>query len=277
MNTMIQWIAEPISYPFMQHAFIAAGMIGVVCAVLSCFLVLKGWSLMGDAVSHAVLPGIAVAEVLGFALPVGAFISGLVCALLTGFIGENSRLKEDTVMGIVFSGMFALGILMIANIETDKHLMHIITGNLLGITTAELIQTVVISAGVLLVMALKWKDFLLYIFDASHARVVGLSVRTLRYSLLIMLALSIVASIQAVGVVMVISLLIAPGITGFVLTKRFSRMMLIAIVSSVIAALSGVIVSFHWDASTAACIVLAQALLFILALAVKNIGRLLQF
>lgn len=271
MNTVIQWIIEPMSYPFMQNAFIAASMIGVVCAVLSCFLVLKGWSLMGDAVSHAVLPGIAIAEVLGLALPIGAFISGLACALLTGFISENSRLKEDTVMGVVFSSMFALGILMVASIETDKHLLHIITGNLLGITTEELVQTLVISILVLLVMALKWKDFLLYIFDASHARVVGLPVKSLRYLLLIMLALSIVASIQAVGVIMVIALLIAPGITGFVLTKRFSRMLMIAIVTSVVAAISGVIVSFHLDASTAACIVLMQALLFVLALVINNI------
>lgn len=271
MNTVIQWIIEPMSYPFMQNAFIAASMIGVVCAVLSCFLVLKGWSLMGDAVSHAVLPGIAIAEVLGLALPIGAFISGLACALLTGFISENSRLKEDTVMGVVFSSMFALGILMVASIETDKHLLHIITGNLLGITTEELVQTLVISILVLLIMALKWKDFLLYIFDASHARVVGLPVKPLRYLLLIMLALSIVASIQAVGVIMVIALLIAPGITGFVLTKRFSRMLMIAIVTSVVAAISGVIVSFHLDASTAACIVLVQALLFVLALVINNI------
>ncbi len=198
---------------------------------------------MGDAVSHAVLPGIAIAEVVGFAYPIGAFLSGLLCAVLTGFIGENSRLKEDTVMGIVFSGMFALGLLMVAQIETDVHLLHIVQGNLLGITPQELSQTLVISGVVLVVMALKWKDFLLYAFDASHARVVGLSNRLLHYALLILLALTIVAAIQAVGVIMVVALLVAPGITGFVLCKRFSTMLIVAILSAAIAAVFGVIIS----------------------------------
>lgn len=276
MNTLQQWFVSPLNFEFMQNALIAAVVISVVCAVLSCFLVLKGWSLMGDAVSHAVLPGIAVAEVLSFAHPIGAFISGLACAVFTGFIREHSRIKEDTVMGIVFSGMFAIGILLIASIETDKHLMHIIMGNLLGITSAELTQTLIISGLVLLVMILKWKDFLLFTFDHSHARVIGLPTRILHYGLLIMLALTIVASIQAVGVIMVISLLIAPGITGFVLTKRFSHMLIIGVVSSVIAAVFGVIVSYHLDASTAACIVLAQSLLFSLALIGRNAVRLVN-
>lgn len=276
MSTLQHWFIAPLNFEFMQNALIAAIVIGVVCAVLSCFLVLKGWSLMGDAVSHAVLPGIAIAEVLSFAHPIGAFISGLACAVFTGFIREHSRIKEDTVMGIVFSGMFALGILLISSIETDKHLMHIITGNLLGITPAELTQTMVISGIVLLVMALKWKDFLLFTFDTSHARVIGLPTRILHYSLLIMLALTIVASIQAVGVIMVISLLIAPGITGFVLTKRFSRMLIVAVFSAVIASVVGVIISYHLDASTAACIVLAQSCLFLLALVGKNGIRLVS-
>lgn len=276
MSTLQTWFVEPLSYPFMQHAMIAAVLIGAVCAALSCFLVLRGWSLMGDAVSHAVLPGIAVAEVMGFAHPIGAFISGLACAVLTGFIGENSRLKEDTVMGIVFSGMFALGLLMVSQIETDVHLLHIIQGNLLGITMHELLQTAVISSIVLLVIALKWKDFLLYSFDVSHARVVGLPNGFLHYSLLIMLSLTIVASIQAVGVVLVIALLIAPGIIGFVLTKRFSTMMILAILSSVFSAIFGVLISFHTDSSTSACIVLMNALLFVLALIAKNIRKLLR-
>ncbi|PIE44890.1 MAG: iron ABC transporter permease [Gammaproteobacteria bacterium] len=266
-----EWFVVPLNFGFMQNALLASCVIGIVCAILSCFLVLKGWSLMGDAVSHAVLPGIAIAEVIGFSHPIGAFISGLMCAVFTGFIDENSRLKQDTVMGIVFSGMFALGILMIASIETDKHLMHVIMGNLLGITRAELNQTLMISGLVVVVMMLKWKDFLLYAFDASHARVVGLPTKILHYSLLIMLALTIVAAIQAVGVIMVVSLLIAPGITGFILTKRFSTMLIIAIVVSVIAATMGVVVSFHIDASTAACIVLAQSLLFALAFVIKKL------
>lgn len=269
MTDLFNYVIEPLSYPFMQNALLAACVIGVVCAILSCFLVLRGWALMGDAVSHAVLPGIAIAEVIGIAHPIGAFFSGLICAALTGFVSENSRLKEDAVMGIVFSGMFALGLLMVAKIQTSVHLLHIIQGNLMGITPDEMRQTVIISAIVIVVMGLKWKDFLLYCFDASHARVVGLPIKTLHYSLLIMLSLTIVAAIQAVGVIMVVALLIAPGITGFVLTKRFSTMLIIAIVSSVLAALIGVIISFHSDAATAACIVLVQALFFVIALVIR--------
>ncbi len=266
----LQWFIEPLSYPFMQNALLAACIIGLVCAILSCFLVLRGWSLMGDAVSHAVLPGIAVAELVGIAHPIGAFVSGLACAIFTGFIGENSRLKEDTVMGIVFSGMFALGIFMVSRIKTTVHLDHIIQGNLLGITPTELMQTTIVSGIVIIVMALKWKDFLLYSFDASHARVIGLSTRLLHYSLLIMLALTIVAAIQAVGVIMVVALLIGPGITGFVLSKRFSMMMLIAMVASMLSAVFGTIVSFHINGSPAACIVLLQSLFFVLALIIKQ-------
>lgn len=275
-QTLYSWLIEPLSFPFMQNALIAGVIIGVVCAVLSCYLVLRGWSLMGDAVSHAVLPGIAIAEVIGFAHPIGAFLSGLLCAVLTGFIGEHSRLKEDTVMGIVFSGMFAIGLLMVSRIQTEVHLLHIIQGNLLGITPNELTQTAIISGIVMLVMMMKWKDFLLYSFDPSHSRIVGLPNKLLHYTLLIMLAMTIVAAIQAVGVVMVVALLIAPGITGYVLTKQFHQMMIIAIISSVLATTSGVIISYHTDSSTAACIVLFQSLLFVLALLVKKQGAMLK-
>lgn len=273
MDALYVFFIQPFSFEFMAMALYAAIVIGVVCAILSCFLVLKGWSLMGDAVAHAVLPGIALAEVIGFAHPIGAFISGFFCAISTGFIREHSRIKEDTVMGIVFSGMFAFGILMISQIETDKHLMHIIKGNLLGISPAEFQQTMIISAIVIVVMLLKWKDFMLYSFDAAHARVVGLPVRQLHYALLILLALTIVASIQAVGVIMVVSLLVAPGITAFVLTKRFSQMIVIAIVVSVVSAVMGTLISFHLNASTAASIVLVQSSIFVVALTLRNIIR----
>ncbi|PIE44664.1 MAG: iron ABC transporter permease [Gammaproteobacteria bacterium] len=273
MDTLYAWFIYPFSFEFMQTALYAAVVIGVVCAILSCFLVLKGWSLMGDAVAHAVLPGIAVAEIIGFAHPIGAVISGFICAIATGFICENSRLKEDTVMGIVFSGMFAAGILMISQIQTDKHLMHIIKGNLLGISQTEFNQIVIISALVIIIMALKWKDFMLYCFDMAHARVVGLPVRGLHYALLTLLALTIVAAIQAVGVIMVVSLLVAPGITAFVLTKSFSRMMMIAIAVSVTASVSGTLISFHLDASPAASIVLVQSFIFTLVLMLRNIAR----
>ncbi|MBS9777849.1 MAG: metal ABC transporter permease [Gammaproteobacteria bacterium] len=273
MQFLYELLIEPFNYEYIRMALYAAIVIGVVCAILSCFLVLKGWSLMGDAVAHAVLPGIALAEVIGFAHPIGAFVSGFFCAISTGFIKENSRIKEDTVMGIVFSGMFALGILMIASIETDKHLMHIIKGNLLGIHHSEFIQTMVISAVVIVVMIVKWKDFMLYCFDSAHARVIGMPVRQLHYGLLTLLAMTIVASIQAVGVIMVVSLLVAPGITAYVLTKRFSRMIMIAIVVSVTASVLGTLISVHLNASTAASIVLVQSAIFTIALTLRNLVR----
>ncbi|MBD1558094.1 metal ABC transporter permease [Vibrio sp. S9_S30] len=266
MEALISWLIEPFQYPFMMRALWAGLAVGSVCAILSCYLVLKGWSLMGDAISHAVLPGIVVAYVMGIALPIGAFVSGLACALLTGYIKENSRVKEDTVMGIVFSGMFALGLVMFAKIETDQHLLHILFGNMLGISDFEFWQTVVISVIVFCVMIAFRHDFLLYCFDKSHARVVGLPVTLLHYGLLIMLALTIVATIQAVGVIMVVAMLVSPGITAFVLTKKFTHMLIIALFVSIGSTLVGTLISFHIDGATSACIVLVQAFCFIIAL-----------
>ncbi len=192
-----EWVTIPLSYPFMVRALAVAVLVGAVCAVLSCYLVLKGWSLMGDAISHAVLPGIVLAFILGLPLAVGAFAAGLSCAVLTGYLKENSRLKEDTVMGIVFSGMFALGLVMFTKVETDQHLNHILFGNLLGVSLRDLIETAVVAGGVLLAVLVKRRDLLLYCFDPYHARVIGLRVRVLHYGLLVLLSLTIVASMQA--------------------------------------------------------------------------------
>ena len=165
---------DPFAFPFMQRAMFAAILTGAVCAVLSCFLVLKGWSLMGDAISHAVLPGIVLAFVMGIPLIIGAFISGLFCAFATGYLKEHSRIKEDTVMGIVFSGMFALGLVLFTRIDTEQHLTHILFGNILGITQAELRQTLIIAGLTMVVLMVKYKDFMLYCFDPNQARVIGL-------------------------------------------------------------------------------------------------------
>lgn len=271
MDSFWQVIITPLQFPFMQNALLAATVVGVVCAILSCFLVLKGWSLMGDAVSHAVLPGIAMAEIIGLPHTLGAFSSGIFSALFTGYIRENSRLNEDTIMGIVFSGLFALGILMVTQIETDQHLLHIIRGNLLGISQAELMETLIICGIVILIVGLKWKDFMLYCFDISHARVIGLPTQLIHYLLLTLLALTIVAAIQAVGVIMVIALLISPGITGFLLTKSFATLLVTAVAVAVISAFIGTISSFYLDASTAACIVLVQSMFVLLALLIRVI------
>ncbi len=260
----------------MQNALITALAVGLVCAVLSCYLILKGWALMGDAISHAVLPGIVIAYVLGAPLFMGAFVSGLGCALLTGFIKQHSRIKEDSVMGIIFAGMFAFGLLLFAKVETDQHLNHILFGDLMGIRPQDQMQAMIIAALVLAVFIFKWRDFLLYCFDASHARVAALPVNLLHYSLLAMLALTIVASIQAVGVIMVIAMLVAPGITAFILTKQFSKMLIIAVSVSLLSSFFGVIISFYLDGATSACIVLFQSLLFCVVLITKRIALMLD-
>lgn len=265
MSGALAWITLPLSYPFMQRALIVAVLVGAVCAVLSCYLVLRGWSLMGDAVSHAVLPGIVIAYAIGLPLGVGAFVAGLACALFTGYLKENSRVKEDTVMGIVFSGMFGFGLVLFTKVETDQHLNHILFGNMLGVTVQDLIETGIIAGLTLLVVALKRRDLLLYCFDPNHARAIGLPVRVLHYGLLIFLSLTIVASLKAVGIILVIAMLVAPGAIAYLLTDSFERMLLIATAVAVGSSALGTLMSFHIDGATGACIVLIQMAVFVLA------------
>jgi manganese/iron transport system permease protein len=265
MTTLVDWIVGPLSYPFMQRALGVSLLVAAVCAVLSCYLVLKGWSLMGDAISHAVLPGIVIAYVLGVPLAIGAFAAGLSCALFTGYLKENSRVKEDTVMGIVFSGMFGFGLVLFTKIETDQHLNHILFGNVLGVSVRDLVETAIIAGGTLIIVLLKRRDLLLYCFDPNQARAVGLPVRVLHYGLLILLSVTIVSALKAVGIILVIAMLIAPGATAYLLTDRFERMLLIAVVVAIASAALGTIISFHMDAATGAAIVLVQATVFVLA------------
>jgi manganese/iron transport system permease protein len=265
MTAALDWITVPLSYPFMQRALIVSVMVGAVCAVLSCYLVLKGWSLMGDAISHAVLPGIVIAYVVGLPLAVGAFAAGLSCALLTGYLKENSRVKEDTVMGIVFSGMFGFGLVIFTKVETDQHLNHILFGNVLGVSARDLVETAIIAGGTLLIVLLKRRDFLLYCFDPNHARAIGLPVRLLHYGLLILLSLTIVGALKAVGIILVIAMLVAPGAIAYVLTDSFERMLTIAFAVATASSALGTIVSFHIDGATGACIVLIQFAMFVLA------------
>lgn len=266
MQIIWSWFSEPLAFPFMQHALITALTVAVVCAVLSCYLVLKGWSLMGDAISHAVLPGIVIAFLLGIPLAIGAFVSGIFCALSVGYLKENSRIKEDTAMGIVFSGMFALGLVLFSKIETSQHLMHILFGNLLGVSPQELAQTLIISLVIFLIILVKRRDFLLYCFDPSHARVAGLSIKGLHYGLLMLLALAIISAMQVVGIILVVAMLISPGITAYLLTHRFDKMLMIALACSLVSTLIGTLLSYHIDAATGPCIILLQALFFLCAL-----------
>lgn len=270
------YLTEPLSHPFMQHALLSAVVVGAVCAVLSCYVVLKGWSLMGDAISHAIFPGVVVAVWAGLPLSLGAFVAGIFCAVSVGFLKNNTRIKEDTLMGIVFAGMFALGLVLFTKVDTDQHLKHILFGNLLGISKQMLYQTLAICGVILLAVMLKAKDLLLYCFDPSHTRVSGLSPRFLHYGLLVLLSATIVVAMQAVGVILVVAMLISPGITAFVLCRRFSTMLLVAVTSSCLTSFLGVIISFHLDSATGATIVLLQAVVFVLAVSVAKFKTRLQ-
>ncbi len=264
--TYIAYIAEPLSYDFMQRALLISLLIGIICSIFSCFLILKGWSLMGDAVSHAVLPGLALAYISGIPLAIGAFIAGLFCSIATGYLKYNSRVKEDAVMGIIFSGMFAFGLVLLTHIQSDIHLLHILFGNVLGISQSDLLWTGSIVLLCSAIMIIKRRDFALYCFDKTYAHVIGLPVRTLHFGLLILLSLTIVSALKAAGIIMVIAMLIAPGATGFLLSRSFDRMLAIAITTSIISSIAGIIISYHIDSATSPLIVVIQSVIFISAL-----------
>jgi len=262
----------PFQFAFMQNAFLIALIVSVPSALLSCFLVMKGWALMGDAVSHAVLPGIVLAYILGAPLIIGAFIAGMACALTTGYLSANCRVKQDTVMGVVFSGMFGLGIVLYVSIETNAHLDHILFGNILGVEPHELWTASIISIGVSLMLILKWKDWLLHSFDPIQARTSGLRVNFLHYGLLAALSLTIIAILSAAGLILAISLLIAPGAISFLLVRKFSTMLWVSVIICGSSMLSGTYISFFLDSAPAPTIVLVMTILFITALAKKQIN-----
>lgn len=247
----------------MQQAFLMAIVMAVPAAILSCFLILKSWALMGDAISHAVLPGIVLAYLAGLPIAVGAFFAGLVCAASTGYLSENSRVREDTIMGVVFSGMFAIGLVLYTSIQTDLHLDHILFGDILGVSWRDLAETSVISFVVTLVVIAKRKDLLLHAFDEGQANAIGLPVKALHYGLLIALSLTIVAALEAVGIILAIAILIAPGAIALLLAKRFDRMLLIAVAVALFSSFAGVYLSFFLDSAPAPTIVLVMTIIFI--------------
>ena len=220
---------------------------------------------MGDAVSHAVLPGIVLAYVAGLPLAIGAFAAGMSCALGVGYLKENSRIKEDTLLGVVFSGMFGLGIVLMTKIETDVHLDHILFGNMLGVSDSEMIETGAIALVVCGALLAKWRDLLLHAFDPQQARAIGLRTRWLHYGLLCILALTIVGALRATGIILTIAMLIAPGAIAFLVTDRFARMLPIAVVVAVGATILGVWLSFFLDSAPAPTIVLLLTAIFIAA------------
>ena len=263
-------LLQPFTFDFMLRATVIALLVAIPTAILSCFLVLKGWSLMGDAVAHAVLPGVILAYLLGFPYIIGAFIAGMLCAVTTGFISENSRLKEDTVMGVVFSSMFALGIVMMSKIESEVHLDHILFGDILGITGTDILITGVITLFSLLFLIIKGKDLVLYIFDLQHARAIGIPIRVLHYCLLALLSITIVSALKAVGMILVIASLIAPGAIAYLITNRFKNMILISLIINSLCAVAGVYASFFIDSAPAPTIVVMLTIVFVIVFTAKT-------
>ncbi|MBA3326207.1 MAG: metal ABC transporter permease [Rhodobacteraceae bacterium] len=250
----------------MQRAFVVTLVVAAPMALLSCFLVLRGWSLMGDAISHAVLPGIVLAYWLAIPLAIGAFAAGMFCAVAIGFLKENSRIKEDTVMGIVFSGMFGLGIVLYVRTVTDVHLDHILFGDPLGIAWRDVAESAAIAALVTVAVLLRRRDLLVYAFDAQHARAIGLPVRLLHYGFLALVSLTVVAALQAVGIILAIALLIGPGATAFLWVRSFGAMLAVASVVASLAAVAGVYASFWLDSAPGPTVVLAMTALFVASL-----------
>ena len=259
------FLLEPLSHDFMRRAILISSLVAAVCGFLSSFLTLKGWALMGDAVSHAVMPGVVVAYALGVPFSLGAFIFGVGSVTLIGFIKQKSRVKEDTVIGLVFTGFFALGIVLVSKIRSNIDLMHILFGSPLGISLSDIKQTILISLLVVTILSIFRKDLMLYCFDPRHAKTVGINVVFLHYLLLTCLSLSAVVGLQTVGIVLVVAMLITPGATAYLLTDQFDKMLLLATFSSIVSSVLGIYISYWFDLETGGSIVLVQTFIFLFA------------
>jgi manganese/iron transport system permease protein len=262
MNT---WLT-PFQYDYMLTALWTSTLIGGVCGLLSGFITLKGWSLMGDALSHAVVPGVALAYLAGLPFSVGAFTSGLLAAGAMALVKMKTPVREDAVIGIVFTSFFALGLLLISLFPSRVDLKSIIFGNILGIAPADVLQVVIVSAICLLVIALKWRDLLLFCFDPSQARALGLPVGFLHVLLLLLLSATAVAALQAVGAILVIAVLVTPGATAYLLTDRFGVLLLLGAAIGAGTAFVGAYASYFLNGETGGCIVTLQTLVFLGAL-----------
>lgn len=260
--TLLDLLWEPLQYEFMVRALTTTVIAAIVCAVLSCWLVLVGWSLMGDAVSHAVLPGVVLAYVFGAPFAIGALVFGFLAVALIGLIRGTSRVKEDAAIGIVFTTLFALGLVLISVTPSQTDLNHIIFGNVLGVSPADLVQIAILAAVAFGVLLFKRRDLTLYAFDPTHAFAIGLSPRFLGALLLGVLALTAVVALQVVGVILVVAMLIIPGATAHLLTDRFGRMLVIAPVLSALSSVVGLYLSYWLDASPGGLVVLVQGVVF---------------
>lgn len=259
---MIEFLTDPLAYEFIRRALIVSIAAAIVCAVLSCWLILIGWSLMGDAISHAVLPGVVLAFMIGAPFAVGATVFALLAVTAIGVIRETTQVKEDSAIGIVFTTTFALGLVLVSVVPSQIDLNHILFGNVLGVGDSDLIQVLVLGTLALGVLIWKRRDLTLFAFDPIHAHAIGISPKRLRFLLLGLLAVTSVVGLQAVGVVLVVAMLIIPGATAFLLTRSIWRMLWIAPVLAVVSAVTGIYASYYLDAASGPMIVLVQGLLF---------------
>jgi manganese transport system permease protein len=266
IQSIWEWFAAPLQHQFMVKAIFVSALVGLVCSALSCYMTLKGWALMGDAVSHAVMPGVVIAYLLNIPLAIGAFVFGVGSVAAIGFIKSKTRVKEDTVIGLVFTGFFAFGLVMISKVKSSIDLTHILFGNVLGISNADIVQICIISIITLGCLAVLRKDLILFCFDSTHARSIGLNITFLYYLMLSLLSLTAVAGLQTVGIILVVAMLVTPGATAYLLSDRFDQMTLIAMASGVFSSVMGTYISYHIDGSTGGCIVVLQTLLFVLAM-----------
>lgn len=265
---MLEALIEPLQYSFMQRSLIIAVLVGIICAIVGSYLMVQRLALLGDAISHSVLPGLAIAFMIGADIFIGAFIAGVLSTLIIALIRTRSPIKEDAAMGIVFSAFFALGITLITIIQKDNKidLNHFLFGNILGVTAEEVRNTAIISAVVVTVVVLLYKELLFYTFDPLGAQAGGLPVNLLNFGLMVLIALTIVASLTAVGVILVLALLITPGATAYLLVKKLNQMMILGATIGVAASISGMYISYFYNLPSGPAIVLVASGFFILAL-----------
>ncbi|MGJ0128662.1 iron/manganese ABC transporter permease subunit SitC [Pantoea sp. RHCKP32] len=259
------WLLEPFGYHYMLNAMWVAAMVGALCAFLSCYLMLKGWSLIGDALSHSIVPGVAGAYMLGLPFALGAFLSGGLAAGSMLLLNQRTRLKEDAIIGLIFSSFFGLGLFMVSLNPTAVNIQTIVLGNILAIDPADILQLGLIGGLSGLILLFKWKDLMLTFFDENHARAVGLHPERLKVLFFTLLAASTVAALQTVGAFLVISLVVTPGATAWLLTDRFPRLLIIAVAIGSITSFLGAWASYYLDGATGGIIVVAQTLLFLVA------------
>lgn len=262
---MIEELLVPFSYDYMVKAMWVSALVGAVCAFLSAYLMLKGWSLIGDALGHAVVPGVAAAYLFGLPYSAGAFVAGGLAAASMVLVRARTKLREDAVIGIIFTSFFALGLLIVSLNPTAVDVQAIVMGNILGISDGDVIQVVIISLVSLAILILKWKDLMLVFFDESHARTVGINPRALQVLFFALLAACTVAALQTVGAILVIAMVVTPGATAYLLTDRFRNLLIIAVILGSATAAVGAYVSFFLDGATGGVIVSLQTLLFLLA------------